>query len=175
MNRPAAPAGAPGLARLRAFLAVRHFTGLHMLVLMVVFFGVVIAVNVTMAVYASTSWSGLVARNGYVASIDFARAEAAHRRAAELGWTVDVAQSGRRVIVSVTDKAGRPVAMRVRAQAAPAASGENPRPLALDPDGRGAWQSGPDPLTPGLWVVHADLSAPQAELAWRVLLEVGTR
>ena len=50
-----------------------------------------------------------------------------------------------------------------------------PKALALDPDGRGAWQSGPDPLTPGLWVVHADLSAPQAELAWRVLLEVGTR
>ncbi|TGV41583.1 cytochrome oxidase, partial [bacterium M00.F.Ca.ET.168.01.1.1] len=38
----------------------REFTGRHMLVIILAFFGVVIAVNLTMATLASTSWTGLV-------------------------------------------------------------------------------------------------------------------
>ena len=36
-----------------------RFTGWHMTICLLVFFGVVIAVNVFMAVTASTSWTGL--------------------------------------------------------------------------------------------------------------------
>jgi Predicted integral membrane protein linked to a cation pump len=47
------------------------FTGWHMAGVMVLFFGTIISVNVLMAYYASTSWSGLVAKNTYIASQEF--------------------------------------------------------------------------------------------------------
>ncbi|MBL0373219.1 FixH family protein [Rhizobium sp. KVB221] len=47
------------------------FTGWHMFAIMIAFFGTIIAVNSLMAYYASASWSGLLAKNTYVASQDF--------------------------------------------------------------------------------------------------------
>jgi nitrogen fixation protein FixH len=49
----------------------RAFTGWHMLSIMLAFFGTIISVNVLMAYYASSSWSGMLAKNTYVASQDF--------------------------------------------------------------------------------------------------------
>jgi nitrogen fixation protein FixH len=40
----------------------KEFTGRHMLLIMIAFFGVIIAVNITMAVVARQSWTGLVAK-----------------------------------------------------------------------------------------------------------------
>lgn len=59
------------------------FTGWHMLAIMVLFFGTIISVNITMAWNAVTSWSGLVVPNTYVASQQFnGKAAAAKARAA---------------------------------------------------------------------------------------------
>ena len=49
------------------------FTGRHMLLATCTFFAVIIGVNVTMAWFASSSWSGLVVENTYVASQEFNR------------------------------------------------------------------------------------------------------
>jgi nitrogen fixation protein FixH len=49
----------------------KPFTGRHMLAILVAFFGVVISVNVLLAFYASSSWSGLISKDTYVASQDF--------------------------------------------------------------------------------------------------------
>lgn len=62
----------------------RPFTGWHMLAVMIAFFGVIISVNVLMAWYASSSWSGLISPNTYVASQDF-NAGAAKARI----WTLE--------------------------------------------------------------------------------------
>ena len=48
-----------------------EFTGRHMAIIMVAFFGVIIAVNLTMATLASRSWTGLVVKNSYVESQKF--------------------------------------------------------------------------------------------------------
>lgn len=55
------------------------FTGWHMLATICTFFGVIITVNLTMAYYASHSWSGMVVGNTYVASQQF------NRKTAEIG------------------------------------------------------------------------------------------
>lgn len=47
------------------------FTGWHMAAIMVAFFGTVVSVNLLMAYYATTTWSGLVVPNTYVASQEF--------------------------------------------------------------------------------------------------------
>lgn len=64
----------------------RPFTGWHMLAILVAFFGVVISVNVLMAWYANTSWSGLISKDTYVASQDFNIEAAKARTWAEEGF-----------------------------------------------------------------------------------------
>ncbi len=62
---------------------VHGFTGRHMLLTTCAFFGVIITVNFTMAYLASSSWSGLVVENTYVASQQFnSKAEAMKAMAA---------------------------------------------------------------------------------------------
>jgi nitrogen fixation protein FixH len=56
-----------------------------MLITTVAFFGVVISVNVTMAYLASSSWSGLVVENTYVASQEFNGKAAAMKAMAASG------------------------------------------------------------------------------------------
>ena len=64
----------------------RRFTGWHMTGILVAFFGTVIAVNVTMAAFATGTFGGVVVKNSYVASQEFngwlAEAEASEA----LGW-----------------------------------------------------------------------------------------
>lgn len=66
------------------------FTGRHMTLIMVAFFGVVIAVNLVMARFASSTFGGVVVDNSYVASQKYNDwlKEAAQEQA--LGWTAAV-------------------------------------------------------------------------------------
>ncbi len=65
----------------------KEFTGRHMLIIMVLFFGTIIAVNLTMATLANTTWSGLVVKNSYVASQQFNEKVEAAKAQSALGWT----------------------------------------------------------------------------------------
>ncbi|NKB83035.1 FixH family protein [Brucella grignonensis] len=62
------------------------FTGWHMLGIMLAFFGVIIAVNLTMAYNAIHSWSGLVVKNTYVASQEFNDKAQTGKEQAALQW-----------------------------------------------------------------------------------------
>lgn len=83
-----------------------RFTGWHMLASMVLFFGVVIAVNVTMATLATRTFGGVVVENSYVASQEFnGWLKAAHAQD-RLGWTARVESiDGRLVLHSGTGQA----------------------------------------------------------------------
>ena len=61
-----------------------RFTGRHMAAIMLAFFGVVIAINFTMATLAETTFGGTVVDNSYVASQSF---NAWLRAGRQLGWT----------------------------------------------------------------------------------------
>ncbi len=63
-----------------------RFTGRHMLAIMILFFGVIIAVNVTMAFVASSSWTGLVVKNSYVASQGYNKSLQLAREQKARGW-----------------------------------------------------------------------------------------
>ncbi len=95
---PATPPSAIGRAPFR-------FTGWHMLAILVAFFGVVIVVNVYMAHLASSTFTGEVTENGYVASQNFNRWLDAAAREKALGWNAVVArQADGRLVVTVTGK-----------------------------------------------------------------------
>jgi nitrogen fixation protein FixH len=82
-----------------------HFTGWHMLAILVVFFGGIMVVNGYMAHLATSTFTGEVSDNGYVASQSFNHwlDEAAREKA--LGWNAVVArQADGRLVVTVTGK-----------------------------------------------------------------------
>ncbi|MER9937305.1 FixH family protein [Mesorhizobium sp. M0088] len=87
----------------------REFTGRHMLFTILAFFGVVIAVNLTMATLANTSWTGLVVENTYVASQQFNKQAEEGRAQAALGWTGKLTIAWGEVRYGLTDAAGKPV------------------------------------------------------------------
>ena len=87
------------------------FTGRHMFAIMVAFFGIIIAVNVIMAVIARTSWTGLVVENSYVASQQFNDRLAATKAQAALGWQASLGVSDGQVRYALVDKQGAPVRM----------------------------------------------------------------
>ncbi|MER9895420.1 FixH family protein [Mesorhizobium sp. M0119] len=89
----------------------REFTGRHMLLTILSFFGVVVGVNVTMATLASTSWTGLVVENTYVASQQFNKKAQQGRAQAALGWTGKLTIAGGEVRYSLTDAGGKTVAV----------------------------------------------------------------
>ena len=79
-------------------LANGKFTGWHMTAILVAFFGVVMAVNFTMARMAVSSFGGTVVDNSYVASQKYNRWLNAAAQQDQLGWNVLVSlDTGRHV------------------------------------------------------------------------------
>ncbi|OWK25346.1 cation transporter [Rhizobium yanglingense] len=89
----------------------RGFTGRHMLLVMVTFFGVVISVNFTMAWYASSTWSGLVVENTYVASQQFNNKAAAMKAMAASGIAGTLSFSADAIHYDIRKKDGSPAAV----------------------------------------------------------------
>ena len=87
----------------------RQFTGKHMLMVLVAFFGTIITVNMIMAYYANSTWSGLVVKNSYVASQNFNEQQAEARAHAALGWFPKVSYEAGEVRFVLKDAAGNPV------------------------------------------------------------------
>lgn len=83
------------------------FTGRKMLLIIVSFFGVIIAVNGTMLTLAVQTFGGLVVRNSYVASQSFNDDIAAARAQPIAGWSVDAETTESTVTVYFNDKDGK--------------------------------------------------------------------
>lgn len=147
------------------------FTGRHMLATMVVFFGVVIAVNITMSVYATRSFTGLVAKNGYVASIDYARDEASRAHAAERGWQIDLTAPQGIVTLEARDRAGAPLAATPTVTVAEAGTAGEETSLALARIG-GVLRAS-EPLPPGHYVLHAEVGPSGDSIVWRNVVVIG--
>ncbi len=81
----------------------KRVTGWHMTAILLAFFGVVVAVNLTMATLATRTFGGVVVENSYVASQKYNGWLAAARKQDRLGWTVEPRlDAGRHVVVKVS-------------------------------------------------------------------------
>jgi nitrogen fixation protein FixH len=81
------------MTRLRDFFRFdddHPFTGRHMLAVVLLFFGTIIAVNVVMAVAATGTFPGLVVENSYVASQKFNETLANDRAEKAAGWRMEL-------------------------------------------------------------------------------------
>ncbi len=86
-----------------------EFTGRHMLLILVAFFGVIITVNVTMATFATSSWTGLVVKNTYVASQQFNDRVAAAQAQRAGGWHARSTIEGGEFRFAILDAGDRPI------------------------------------------------------------------
>jgi len=131
----------------------KPFTGRHMLFAMLAFFGVVIAVNLTMAMLASKSWTGLVVKNSYVASQAFNReleqAKLQHAR----GWTGAISYTQGAIELKLTDSHDAPVVLRdVMVLVGRPAFEQLDHRLPMQDFGNGVYRVD-DALTAGVWQV----------------------
>lgn len=150
----------------------KEFTGRHLLLIMVAFFGVIIAVNLTMASFARSSWTGLVVENSYVASQEFNEKAAEERAQLALGYMSSLKIDGAEISYAILDHDGRKVKIR-SAEARfhrPVTTREDTRvTFAIDPSGAA---TGTEDLTDGVWIMQltADIAT---EHPWRDMRRIG--
>lgn len=142
MNQPVKSDYHPGIQR--------EFTGKHMLLAMVAFFGVVVIANFTMAWFASHSWTGLVVKNGYVASQHYNEQLKLSGQQKARGWHSSMSFQGGEFRVQTIDKQGNPVTFdSIHIQfIRPLVDQKNAQSLSLDEKGQ---YSAKIELTEGLW------------------------
>lgn len=143
---------------MRAADGGRELTGRHVLAILVAFFSVVIAVNLTMAYLARASWTGFVVENVYVASREFNDRAEEDRTQAALGWTSELAIADGKITYRLRDRQGAVVRVaRATASLRRPATVVDDRDafLARQPDGS---LSAPVELHDGVWIIeiHAD-------------------
>lgn len=139
---------------LRAVFRPEKFTGYHMLGTMVAFFAVIIGVNLVMAGFAISTWTGLVVPNTYVASQEFNGKAAESKAISALGYQGAIASGEEGFTFTLTDKNGAPVsadAVLVAFNRPVGAVGDHT--MTLTPRGNGVFVA-PGKLVEGEWIAH---------------------
>lgn len=132
------------------------FTGKHMAIIMVAGFGIVIAVNITMAAFAIGGFHGVVVENSYVASQKFNGWLDEAEKAKALGWEaapsrrqdgfVELATTGVPAGAAITAALRRPLGDKEFAD------------LAFREVGDGVWRSDA-PVGQGRWLIRIEARA----------------
>jgi nitrogen fixation protein FixH len=135
----------------------RTFTGWHMAAITISFFAVIIAVNLTLAVFASTSWTGLVVANSYVASQSFNRDAEIARQQQALGWQLKLIVNRRLATIVILDRNNVSVAgLGIRAVLQRPTDEAGDQVLKLKETGSGIYMANAT-IGSGVWV--ADITA----------------
>jgi nitrogen fixation protein FixH len=148
----------------------RELTGWHVLAIVIIFFGTIIAVNVAMAVAAVGTFPGLVVENSYVASQHYDEL-LAKARAQDAKGFVDELSVNKGTLTFALSTPGGPVSgLAVSAHVGRPSTTREDRDIAFASRGNGAYV-GTTPLPAGLWEV--DLEARRGgELVFRRTQEV---
>jgi len=132
------------------------FTGLHMLAVVLLFFGTIIAVNVVMAISATRTFPGLIVKNSYVASQNYNARLAEAREQAGRGVSLAIVPKDGILTFEIRDPAGAVVRdLEIHVIAGRPSSTRDDRILPVV-GGAAGYVAG-EPLAPGLWEI--DLAA----------------
>ncbi len=133
----------------------KRFTGWHMTAILVIGFGVVVAVNLLMATMAVGSFGGVVVENSYVASQKFNDWLEEAREENALGWSASVVRDGDgRLQVATT---GTPAGTQAQAELRHPLGRAETVAVSLLSDGKGGFTS-TGLLPEGRWLVRLTLS-----------------
>lgn len=140
----------------------RRFTGRHMTMILVAFFGIVIAINLLMARFATSTFGGIVVENTYVASQEFNGWLDDAREQRALGWdAVTTWRPDNRLAVQLT---GVPEGAKVTALAHHPLGRLPDRAIAFAANGENRFLS-TSALPAGRWLLRLEVTA--ANQVWR--------
>ncbi|MFK7835007.1 MAG: FixH family protein [Sulfitobacter sp.] len=130
-------------------------TGWHVLAIFVSCFGIIIAVNLTLAFQAVSTFPGLVTKNSYVASQSF---DADRSAQDALGWEVQTELTTQTLTLSITGPGGPPLQPVVNKATLGRATH-----VAEDIEPRFVWDGqalvAATPVAPGYWTLWLELTA----------------
>jgi len=159
---------------LTQMFTIKEFTGRHMLVTIVSFFAVVLAVNLTMTWFALGSWSGLVAKNGYIASIEFKDKQEDFARQQALGWKSRLRVESGHVVFVVKDSSAKAITgLSIIATAKRPITEKGDITLSFTEQRPGEYMAA-TPAKPGQWQIGINATGPSKELfrkEYRVLVK----
>ncbi|OGS51763.1 MAG: hypothetical protein A3J40_08540, partial [Erythrobacter sp. RIFCSPHIGHO2_12_FULL_63_10] len=127
----------------------------HMVMVLVIGFGVVVAVNFFMAARAANSFNGVVVENSYVASQKFNGWLDKAQRGHALGWQAEIGRDAAGHLLVETS--GVPANARVRAQLRRPLGDAGLELIALTKSDAGLYRS-QVPLEQGRWIVRLEIS-----------------
>jgi nitrogen fixation protein FixH len=134
----------------------KSLTGWHVLAMLLAFFGVIIGVNLTMAYFANSTWSGLVVANGYVASQSFDEDLARARAQEALGWKVNFGFERDSIRLSFADAQGTAIdKLSITGQLERTVTDKQDQALTFASLGGGVYAA-PAALSSGVWEVEID-------------------
>ena len=130
-----------------------RFTGKHFLAILIAFFGTVIGVNLVMAHYATSSWSGLVADDTFVASQQFNKKAEHMREMAATGIRGELTANHEGIRYQLTHPEKGPVAAdQVMAEFHRPVGTKQDFSVMLTPEGNGMFVTD-HAVLPGEWIV----------------------
>jgi nitrogen fixation protein FixH len=128
-------------------------TGWHMLAIVLAFFGVIIAVNITLAIAATGTFPGLVVENSYVASQHYDELLASSREQDSQDWRYNLASEGGVLKVDLSRGSDAPErGLSVIAHVGRPSTTREDRILDFVPASDGSYVSS-TALPPGLWEI----------------------
>lgn len=124
-----------------------------MALVMGLFFGTIITVNLTLAYFANTSWTGLVVKNSYVASQKFNAETERLKKQQAMGWKISANYENGVIELGVADKAGKQVELAdMTAKIGRPVTETSDRPLVLSRLSDGMFMAQTD-LATGVWQI----------------------
>jgi len=142
-----------------------RLTGLHVFLLLCVFFGFMFIVNGIFLWAALSSFPGEDEHKSYLQGLHYNDAISARRIAEEQGWTAQVgitpSESGDRLVIRLLGKDGGPLSVQeIDAQLRRTVTGENDVPLDLQRDSNGDYFADIALLDKGVWEARVQAYVP---------------
>jgi nitrogen fixation protein FixH len=136
---------------------IRPLTGRGVLAWLLVFFGFIVAVNVTFIVMSVDTFRGEDEQKPYLQGIEYNRTLARRAEQSRLGWTADVSATRQsnghvRIALALKDRAGAPEAgARLSAELRHPADENRDEALNLVAVGGGRYEADAGPVSAGMW------------------------
>lgn len=129
--------------------------GIHVLLMLIGFFGVIFAVNGVFLASALTSYTGVVSNEPYVKGLKYNERIEAGERQTKLGWqeTLAIAPSGQ-IALAVSDDDGRPVrGLKIAGSIGRPSTNKSDRAVTLVEAEPGRYVANTDAFDEGTWLL----------------------
>ncbi|MEO1660780.1 MAG: FixH family protein [Pseudomonadota bacterium] len=138
--------------------------GWHVLLIMLVFFGVMFSVNGVFLYHAITSFPGEDVKKSYFQGLNYNETLAARARQADLGWHAEAGLQGDEILLRLSDKADEPLTDRaVVGELRRVATRDQDQALVFQPKRGGAYSAPAGTLSPGQWRLRVSVLDAKAE------------